>query len=103
MGSYSSKLYALIDILLSNKHVQNSFKLNVWEIGGQKSIRPYWKNYFDQTDALTYVVDSSNSRRMEETGLELDQLLNEEKLDGVPLLVFANKQDFLNAISADEI
>ena len=40
---------------------------------------------------------------MEETGLELDQLLNEEKLDGVPLLVFANKQDLLNAISADEI
>mmetsp|Transcript_11946 Transcript_11946/g.22132 ORF Transcript_11946/g.22132 Transcript_11946/m.22132 type:complete len:184 (+) Transcript_11946:114-665(+) len=83
--------------------VQNSFKLNVWDIGGQKSIRPYWRNYFDRTDALIYVVDSSDSRRMEETGLELDQLLNEEKLDGVPLLVFANKQDLLNAISADEI
>ena len=26
-------------------------KLNVWDIGGQKSIRPYWSNYFDNTDA----------------------------------------------------
>ena len=32
--------------------MQNDFKLNVWDIGGQKSIRPYWRNYFDQTDAL---------------------------------------------------
>ena len=28
------------------------FKLNVWDIGGQKAIRPYWKNYYDGTDAL---------------------------------------------------
>jgi len=40
---------------------------------------------------------------MRETGDELNQLLNEEKLEGVPLLVFANKQDLLNALSADEI
>jgi hypothetical protein len=32
--------------------VQEGFKLNVWDIGGQKSIRPYWQNYFEGTDAL---------------------------------------------------
>ena len=40
---------------------------------------------------------------MNETGDELNHLLKEEKLVGVPLLVFANKQDLLNALSADEI
>lgn len=83
--------------------MQNDFKLNVWDIGGQKSIRPYWRNYFDHTDALIYVIDSADKKRMEETGVELNQLLCEEKLEGVPLLVFANKQDLLNALSADEI
>ncbi|KAL3776667.1 hypothetical protein ACHAW5_008698 [Stephanodiscus triporus] len=109
--------------------VQNSFKLNVWDIGercwpwlqgelrlfgllhftflldigGQKAIRPYWRNYFDRTDALIYVIDSSDKRRMKETGAELDQLLSEEKLKGVPLMVFANKQDLLNALSLEEI
>jgi len=35
------------------KSVQTEgFKLNVWDIGGQKSIRPYWKNYYDATDGL---------------------------------------------------
>ena len=35
----------------------------MWDIGGQKSIRPYWRNYFDNTDALVYVVDSADQER----------------------------------------
>jgi ADP-ribosylation factor-like protein 2 len=27
----------------------NGFKLNMWDIGGQSSIRSYWRNYFEQT------------------------------------------------------
>ncbi len=40
---------------------------------------------------------------MEETGVELQQLLDEEKLSSVPLLIMANKQDLMNALSPDEI
>jgi len=83
--------------------VHEGFKLNVWDIGGQKTIRPYWSNYFESSDALVYVIDSSDSRRLAESGQELRELLAEDKLGGVPLLVFANKQDLLQAVSADEI
>lgn len=35
------------------KSVQSEgFKLNVWDIGGQRKIRPYWRNYLDNTDIL---------------------------------------------------
>jgi ADP-ribosylation factor-like protein 3 len=44
----------------------DGFKLNMWDIGGQKSIRPYWRNYFDNTDALVYVVDSADQERFDE-------------------------------------
>lgn len=37
------------------------------------------------------------------TGVELGQLLEEEKLGGIPVLVFANKQDLLSALSSDEV
>lgn len=30
----------------------HGFKLNVWDIGGQRSIRPYWRNYLGSTDLL---------------------------------------------------
>jgi len=86
------------------KSVSSSgFKLNVWDIGGQKHIRPYWKNYYQNTDALVYMVDSADKRRTDEAAEELQALLDEELLAGIPLLVFANKQDLLNAMTAGEL
>merc|ERR1712083_658573 len=79
------------------------FKLNVWDIGGQKTIRPYWSNYFESSDALVYVIDSSDTRRLEESGEELKELLAEEKLGSIPILIYANKQDLFQASPADEI
>merc|ERR1712196_640055 len=83
--------------------LHEGFKLNVWDIGGQKTIRPYWKNYFENTDALIYVVDSADRRRLEEAATELHELLEEDKLMGIPVLVFANKQDMISAAAAEEI
>lgn len=40
-----------------------------------------------------YVVDCSDHQRLEETSHELAELLEDEKLRGVPMLVYANKQD----------
>ena len=78
-------------------------KLNVWDIGGQKAIRTYWKNYYDETDCLIYVVDAADKKRVDEAGTELANLLEEEKLQGCPVLVFANKQDLANAVDPDEL
>ena len=44
------------------------FKLNVWDIGGQKALREYWGNYFTNTDALVYVIDSADTKRVKEAG-----------------------------------
>ena len=55
--------------------------------------RPYWRNYFTDTDVLIYVVDSHDTLRLEESATEFFDILNEEKLANVPVLVFANKQD----------
>uniref|UniRef100_A0A8C5DDF7 ADP-ribosylation factor-like protein 3 n=1 Tax=Gouania willdenowi TaxID=441366 RepID=A0A8C5DDF7_GOUWI len=86
------------------KSVQSDgFKLNVWDIGGQRRIRPYWKNYFENTDVLIYVIDSSDRKRFEETSMELADLLDQEDLAGVPLLIFANKQDLTTASTASEL
>ena len=82
---------------------QDGFKLNVWDIGGQKAIRPYWKNYYENTDGLVFVVDSSDEERLTECVTELTSLLSEEDLAKVPILVYANKQDLQFALEAEEI
>ena len=70
---------------------------------GQKSIRPYWKTHFENTNCLIFVVDSADQRRVEEAGIELTELLKEPCLFGIPLLVFANKQDLSHALSAQTV
>ncbi|XP_065882453.1 ADP-ribosylation factor-like protein 2 [Dysidea avara] len=80
-----------------------SFKLNFWDVGGQKSLRSYWRNYFESTDGLIWVVDSADRRRLQDCKDELHALLLEERLAGATLLVFANKQDLPGSLSAEEI
>lgn len=79
------------------------YNLNIWDVGGQKSLRSYWRNYFETTDGLIWVVDSADKRRMDDCKQELQFLLQEERLLGATLLVFANKQDLPGALSAESI
>ena len=54
------------------------FKLNIWDIGGQTSLRSYWRNYFEQTDGLIWVVDSADRMRLRDCKAELQALLQQE-------------------------
>jgi len=81
----------------------DNFKLNVWDVGGQTTIRSYWRNYFEQTDGLIWVVDSSDKLRLADCKKELHSLLKQEKLVGASLLIFCNKQDIEGALTCDEI
>ncbi|KAI8424687.1 hypothetical protein MSG28_006643 [Choristoneura fumiferana] len=79
------------------------FKLNIWDVGGQKSLRSYWKNYFESTDGVAWVVDCADARRLAACARELHALLREERLAGASLLVLANKADLPGALSAKDI
>eukprot|EP00038_Savillea_parva_P014854 m.12272 g.12272 ORF g.12272 m.12272 type:complete len:185 (+) comp2926_c0_seq1:54-608(+) len=79
------------------------FQLNFWDVGGQKSLRSYWRNYFESTDGLIWVVDSADRIRLQDCRAELQELLHEERLAGASLLIFANKQDLPGALDADQI
>jgi ADP-ribosylation factor-like protein 2 len=75
----------------------------VWDVGGQKTLRSYWRNYFEETDGVIWVVDSSDRRRLRDCKEEFGKLLGQEKLAGATLLVLANKQDLDGSLSAAEI
>lgn len=70
------------------------YTLNIWDVGGQKTIRSYWRNYFEQTDGLVWVVDSSDLRRLDDCKMELDNLLKEEVLF-INVLIYIQSKSFV--------
>jgi ADP-ribosylation factor-like protein 1 len=52
-----------------------NIKFQVWDLGGQSSIRPYWRCYYPNTDAILFVVDSTDSERLETARAELQAML----------------------------
>lgn len=75
----------------------------VWDVGGQDKIRPLWRHYFQNTQGLIFVVDSNDRERIAEAQDELQKMLQEDELREAVLLVFANKQDLPNAMTASEL
>lgn len=79
----------------------------MWDVGGQDRLRPLWRHYYPKTNALVYVIDSSDTERFEESKKHLYKVIQELKTTssakGVLLLVFANKQDLPGAKTAKEL
>ncbi|KAL0234975.1 hypothetical protein GEMRC1_001557 [Eukaryota sp. GEM-RC1] len=85
----------------------------MFDVGGQQRLRTLWKHYYQNSDAVIFVVDSADNVRMtcgkEEycsTGCarcELHQMMKDEQLSRAVLLVFANKQDLNEALAPAEI
>ncbi|KAG2308260.1 hypothetical protein Bca52824_028008 [Brassica carinata] len=71
----------------------NNIKFQVWDLG-----TPYWRCYFPNTQAVIYVVDSSDTDRIGVAKEEFHAILEEEELKSAVVLIFANKQDLPGAL-----
>ena len=80
-----------------------NISFTVWDIGGQDKIRSLWRLYYQETQGLIFVVDSSDRERVAEAKNELFRLLKEEELQDAVLLIFANKQDLPNRMTSSEL
>lgn len=58
--------------------------MRVGDVGGQKTLRSYWRNYFEKTDALIWVVDATDRLRIDDCRTELHGLLQEEVTKPLP-------------------
>jgi len=80
-----------------------NINFTVWDVGGQDKIRPLWRHYYQNTQGLIFVVDSNDRDRVTEARDELMKMLQEDEMREAILLVFCNKQDLPNAMSAAEV
>ena len=80
-----------------------SLNMTIWDVGGQERIRPLWRHYYNNIDAIIFIIDSNDIGRMDEVKHELQYLTSEEQLKNAVLLILCNKQDLPNALSIDKI
>lgn len=75
----------------------------VWDVGGQEKLRPLWRHFFQNTQSLIFVLDSSDLERISEARQELSNVLENPEMEGVPVVVIGNKQDIPRALKAHDI
>ncbi|KAK5116430.1 hypothetical protein LTR62_007977 [Meristemomyces frigidus] len=84
--------------------------LRIWDVGGQHSLRGLWQSYYSSAHAIVFVIDSTDigdadlerlgsdksaddEGRLSECKLVIEDVLQHESAEGVPVLILANKQD----------
>lgn len=77
------------------------FLVKIYDLGGAANFRGIWHKYFVDAHGVIFVLDSSDSERIQEAEEVLKSVICHEKISGKPLLFLANKQDSENAL--DEI
>uniref|UniRef100_A0A0N4ZCC6 ADP-ribosylation factor 6 n=1 Tax=Parastrongyloides trichosuri TaxID=131310 RepID=A0A0N4ZCC6_PARTI len=80
-----------------------NIKFSVWDVGGQDKIRPLWRHYYAGSHGLVFVVDSGDRDRIDEARQELHRIINDREMKETVILVFANKQDTVDAMKPNEI
>jgi small GTP-binding protein len=101
---YGDNMVTVPTIGFNCEHIKfGSLSFIGWDIGGQNRIRKLWHNYYENADAVVFVIDSSDRARFPEVKEELTKLTEHTYLKDCAFLIFANKQDLPNAASTNEL
>ncbi|CAG9540034.1 unnamed protein product [Cercopithifilaria johnstoni] len=83
--------------------VVGSLRLNFWDLGGQEELQSLWHKYFEDSQALIFVVDSCDPDRFAEVGEAFKSVMNNEAVQKMPVLVVCNKSDIEECIGTEII
>lgn len=80
-------------------------KVRFYDIGGGAKIRKIWPEYFHDTHAIVYMVDSSetDADKIGESVALFNETMSNELLQNKPLVFLSNKQDLNDAKASDVI
>ncbi|KAI9241439.1 MAG: P-loop containing nucleoside triphosphate hydrolase protein [Podila humilis] len=106
-------------------------RINFQDLGGQTDLQSIWERYYRECHAIVFVVDSSDPERIEECRdalgkcqigdistlayvglnknrglffpLQIEKVIMDDTVEGIPVLMLANKQDVPTALRLESI
>ncbi|KAF9379239.1 ADP-ribosylation factor protein 3, partial [Podila verticillata] len=78
-------------------------RINFQDLGGQTDLQSIWERYYRECHAIVFVVDSSDPERIEECRDALEKVIMDDTVEGIPVLMLANKQDVPTALKLESI
>uniref|UniRef100_A0A9L0TJD8 ADP-ribosylation factor-related protein 1 n=4 Tax=Equus TaxID=9789 RepID=A0A9L0TJD8_HORSE len=101
-GMSLSKITTTVGLNIGTVDVGKS-RLLFWDLGGQEELQSLWDKYYAECHGVIYVIDSTDEERLSESKQAFEKMVTSEALDGVPILVLANKQDIETCLSIPDI
>jgi len=82
-----------------------SINFTVYDMSGQGRYRNLWEHYYQEAQAIIYVIDSADTVRMCVVKDELDIILSHKDIAKrhIPVLFWANKMDLPKALTPSQI
>ncbi|XP_064132437.1 ADP-ribosylation factor-related protein 1 isoform X2 [Loxodonta africana] len=91
-GMSLSKITTTVGLNIGTVDVGKA-RLMFWDLGGQEELQSLWDKYYAECHGVIYVIDSTDEERLSESKQAFEKMVTSEALEGVPILVLANKQD----------
>ena len=77
--------------------------LKLWDVGGQDSFRSMWPKYYAKCHGIIFIVDSTDESRITEWKETLTSVMMDDEVEGIPILMLANKQDRSDRMEIQDI
>ncbi|KHJ75560.1 hypothetical protein OESDEN_24824 [Oesophagostomum dentatum] len=81
----------------------NNTCLNFWDLGGQEDLRTLWSSYYDEANAMIFVVDATRRDLFAEVSSVFREVISNEYVQRMPILVAVNKSEIEGSAEAAEV
>lgn len=84
---------------------KSKIDFTVFDMSGQSKYRSLWEQYYEEAEAIIFVIDSADRLRIKVAQNELENLIDHPSIKkrNVPILFFANKMDLGQAMTEAEV
>jgi len=81
----------------------NRCRVNFWDLGGHRDLQSIWEKYYRECHGIMFVIDACDADRLVECRETFEKVMTNGEVEGVPVLMIANKQDLPDAMKVEQI